>query len=465
MLISGLGIGALLGAIMQRGRFCVTGMLRDVFLQKKGRGLVALFIVISVHAVGLAALTSLGVIAPEYRAFQPPAVILGGFIFGLSIVLAGGCASGTWYRSAEGLVGSWFALIFYGLSAAAMKNGALHGFETWMKQWDTELTTLPQTFGVSAWWFAIPLALGTAWAVHHYLAQDAARPKVTLDQPWYKKALHPYIAGALIGVLGVIAWPLSAATGRNDGLGITTPTAHVVSYVTTGDPKFINWGTLLVIGLFIGAFIAAKASGEFRVRVPDATTTVRAIIGGIGMGVGAALAGGCTVGNGMVQTSLFSYQGWVALGFIALGVYVGTKVWLKPSAAKPATAGTYTTDDSIRSAEDAVIGAPSAGGYQVATGLVTLPAAQKQETKARPLGDGRYKLDTLGAVCPFPLIEAKDAISELEDGEKLVIDFDCTQATESIPQWAADSGHGIENFVQNRDAGWQITVVKGAAAV
>ena len=107
----------------------------------------------------------------------------------------------------------------------------------------------------------------------------------------------------------------------------------------------------------------------------------------------------------------------------------------------------------------------SAGGYQVATGLVTLPAAQKQETKARPLGDGRYKLDTLGAVCPFPLIEAKDAISELEDGEKLVIDFDCTQATESIPQWAADSGHGIENFVQNRDAGWQITVVKGAAAV
>ncbi|WP_165164482.1 YeeE/YedE thiosulfate transporter family protein [Corynebacterium qintianiae] len=464
MLASGLLVGVALGAIMQRGRFCVTGMMRDVFLQKKGRGLVALFIVISVHAVGLAALTSLGVIAPDYRTFQPAAVIVGGFIFGLSIVLAGGCASGTWYRSAEGLVGSWFALIFYGLSAAAMKNGVLHPFETWMRQWDTGWTTLPQTFGISAWWFAIALSLATAWAAHHYLTEDAVRPKVSLQQPWYKKALHPYTAGALIGLLGVIAWPLSAATGRNDGLGITTPTAHTVSYVTTADPKFLNWGTLLVLGLLVGAFIAAKASGEFRVRVPDATTTVRSIVGGVGMGVGAALAGGCTVGNGMVQTSLFSYQGWVALGFIAFGVYVGSKIWLKPSAvAAPTAAGTYSTEDSIHSAEDAVLTTSSAGGFQVATGLITVPAAQKKVTKARPVGPGRYKLDTLGAVCPFPLIEAKDAISELDDGEKLVIDFDCTQATESIPQWAADNGHAVEGFVQNRDAGWEITVVKNAA--
>ena len=463
MLVSGLIVGAALGVVLQRGRFCVTGMLRDVFLQKQGRGLVALFIVIAVHAVGLAALTSLGVIAPDYNTFSPVAVIVGGFIFGISIVLAGGCASGTWYRSAEGLVGSWFALLFYGLSAAAMKNGALTGFDSWMKQWDTGATTLPQTFGVSAWWFALPLAVVTAFAVRHYLVQDAARPKVTLDQPWYKKALHPYVAGVLVGVLGVIAWPLSAATGRNDGLGITTPTAHTVSYITTGDTKFINWGTLLVIGLFIGAFAAARLSGEFRVRVPDATTTVRSIVGGAGMGIGAALAGGCTVGNGMVQTALFSYQGWVALGFIALGVFAGSKIWLKPA---------QTTAEGVRSAEDSVLetnqpatphqGTDSVGGFGVATGLITLGKPKQAATKALPLGDGRYKLDTVGAVCPFPLIEAKDAMDELHDGDRLVIDFDCTQATESIPQWAADHGHGVEDFRQERSAGWQITLVKNA---
>nr|WP_096030697.1 hypothetical protein [Corynebacterium kefirresidentii] len=43
----------------------------------------------------------------------------------------------------------------------------------------------------------------------------------------------------------------------------------------------------------------------------------------------------------------------------------------------------------------------------------------------------------------------------------LVIDFDCTQATESIPQWAADEGHEIRDFHRSGDAGWQVTVVKG----
>src|SRR5699024_10752921 len=69
--------------------------------------------------------------------------------------LGGGCASGTWYRSAEGLVGSWIALAMYALSAAMMKTGALAGFNDWMKSWDTGLTTLPEAFGISAWWFAI----------------------------------------------------------------------------------------------------------------------------------------------------------------------------------------------------------------------------------------------------------------------------------------------------------------------
>ena len=76
----------------------------------------------------------------------------------------------------------------------------------------------------------------------------------------------------------------------------------------TGDDGFIDWGVLLVLGLLVGAFIAAKSTGEFRVRIPDATTTVRSVAGGLLMGIGATLAGGCTVGNGMVQTSLFSFR-------------------------------------------------------------------------------------------------------------------------------------------------------------
>src|SRR5699024_9977981 len=73
-----------------------------------------------------------------------------------------------------------------------------------------------------------------------------------------------------------------------------------------------------------------------------------------------------------------------------------------------------------------------------------------------------YTLETNGAVCPFPLIDAKQAIAQLQGGDDLVIDFDCTQATEALPQWAAEDGHDVVNFDRSGDAGWTITVRKGA---
>ncbi|QQC58682.1 YeeE/YedE family protein [Rothia kristinae] len=493
MILTGLGIGILLGIIMQRGRFCVTGMLRDIFLQRSWRGFTALLVVISVHGLGLALLTATGAITPEYPAFAPAAVVLGGLVFGLGIVLAGGCASGTWYRSGEGLVGSWVALALYATSAAVMKSGPLSGFTTWMKSGTTGLTTIPEALGLPVWVFAVGLAAVTALAVAHYRRADAARPRpVRLDgHPAWQRPLGLWTAGVLVGLLGVIAWPLSAATGRNDGLGITTPSSNLMGFLITGAPQKLDWGVLLVLGLLAGSFLAAKATGEFRVRVPDAQTTVRAAAGGVLMGVGASLAGGCTVGNGMVQTGLFTVQGWVALVFIALGVGLGSKLWLAPVRDRPVAAGagtesegTYTTAQSLDQAlpeedRDAASTAPAGAdpvgssaapastafaGVAMAPGGVGVLQRPEEKEQVRDLGEGRYALDSLGAVCPFPLLQAQRVMAELSAGDRLVIDFDCTQATDAIPQWAAKDGHAVEDFRETGSASWQITLRKTDAA-
>ena len=70
------------------------------------------------------------------------------------------------------------------------------------------------------------------------------------------------------------------------------------------------------------------------------------------------------------------------------------------------------------------------------------------------------KLEVMGMVCPFPLVEAKKEIEEMTSGEELVINFDCTQATESIPRWAAESGHTVTNYEEVGEAAWTITVKK-----
>lgn len=77
-----------------------------------------------------------------------------------------------------------------------------------------------------------------------------------------------------------------------------------------------------------------------------------------------------------------------------------------------------------------------------------------------PAGGQRYRLDTFGQVCPFPLVEAKQAMTGLQPGDQLVIDFDCTQATDSIPNWAAAQGYPVTNFEQVGEAAWTITVHK-----
>ncbi|WP_448859694.1 YeeE/YedE thiosulfate transporter family protein [Corynebacterium propinquum] len=467
MILTGLGIGALLGIVMQRGRYCVTGMLRDIFLLKSWRGFTSLLILITVHAIGLAVLTSLGLLDVSASNFAPLAVVVGGFIFGLGIVLAGGCASGTWYRSGEGLVGSWVALIFYGLSAAAMRTGPLAGFNDWLSETTVEATTVPEALGLSPWIFVAGLSLLTFFSARYFILKDRARPKVTLDRPWYQRSIGLYTAGALIGVLAIVAWPLSIAAGREGSLGITSPTASLFQWTVAGNNSVINWGTMLVLGLLVGAFVSAKVAGEFRIRIPDKKSMLTAIPGGAMMGVGASLAGGCTVGNGMVQTALFGFQGWVALLFIALGVGVAAKLWLKPE-----TAGAQGPGENTDGSSDATSAATSfqptdSKGPQrqfnfggVATGVLDKPKSAAVSDKVREVGHRRYALDTLGAVCPFPLVEAKDVMASLADGDRLVIDFDCTQATDTIPQWAADEGHGIEDFHATGDAGWQVTVVK-----
>lgn len=335
MIITGLAVGAALGFILQRGRFCITGAFRDLWVSRSWRWLTAFLLAIAVQALGVAVLTALGVIAPEFPQLSVVATVAGSFLFGVGIILAGGCATGTYYRAGEGLVGSWFALVAYALAAAASKTGLLAPLTAWVKGlWTTSLTTIPATIGLPDWAGVLILAGLTALIVHRQVVQARTRT-APVQLPAQRRGLahlllekqwNPLITGALVGLIAIVAWPVSWASGRHDGLGITTPSSNLVGLIVTGDSSRLDWGVLLVLGIVLGSYIAAKASGEFRVRVPSAQVINRSIAGGLLMGVGAAWAGGCSIGNALVQTSLLSWQGWVAFTFQILGV--GAAAWV-----------------------------------------------------------------------------------------------------------------------------------------
>jgi uncharacterized membrane protein YedE/YeeE len=339
MLLTGLGLGVVLGFAMQRGRFCVTGAFRDLWLTGSTRWLTAFLIVIAVQSVGVFALDAAGVITLDPQPFAWLATIIGAFIFGFAIVLAGGCATGTYYRAGEGLVGSWFALIFYAVFSAISKTGALSGPVAALRGVTVEASTIHGVLGISPWVLVAVLVTGVGLLARHHLRRRSPLPLVSLPARTtgirhllFEKKWGAFTTALIIAPLAILAWPLSWATGRESGLGITGPSSNIVNYLVRGDPQLIDWGVYLVIGILLGSFIAAKGSGEFRVRLPDVTTTIRSIFGGVLMGVGASLAGGCTIGNGMVDTATFGLQGWVSLVFMIIGTGAATRLFITGSA-------------------------------------------------------------------------------------------------------------------------------------
>ena len=310
--LSGGLIGLIFGFILQRTRFCLTGGFRDMYIARNNTLFYAFLIAITVESIGVLSLIKLGIIGNPYEEFSVLGAIVGSYLFGIGIVLAGGCATGTWYRAGEGLLGSWVALFFYMTSAAAMKSGFL--------------VPLNQLVAITSFFVIRELrkprrqiaSLPSKYkGVRHYL---------------FEKTYHKYFAGLLIGLVAFIAWPASQLTGRVGGLGITTPSAHLISYIITGDSKQLGWGVFLVLGIFLGSFLAAKGSREFRWRLPDLSTIGKSTLGGIFMGIGASWAGGCTIGNGLTATAIFSSKGWIALPVTILGVWTASYIiFVKPN--------------------------------------------------------------------------------------------------------------------------------------
>lgn len=153
-------------------------------------------------------------------------------------------------------------------------------------------------------------------------------------------AWSPYVVGVLIGVLSMFTFyfsdkPLGASTAyaRLAGMiGNVVAPKHTRSlhYFQKKEPK-IGWGVMLIVGVVLGAFLAAWSGGELTARWLPSMWEERfgaesyvlriatAFAGGTLMAFGARMAGGCTSGHGISGTLQLSVGSWIAAICIFLG--------------------------------------------------------------------------------------------------------------------------------------------------
>lgn len=319
MTLSGLAVGLAFGYALQRGRFCTNTGFRDALMIRDDTLLRAWALAVVVQLVGVTALAGGGWLPLTVPPLWLGANLLGGLAFGVGMVLAGGCSSGTCYRVGEGMAGSVLALIGFGVGIVVMAVGALAPLQAALRRPlstpDGDAPTLPGLLGVDPWWVVLPLVVlvGTwFWRAGRSRYRSGG---------WDWRA-----AGLALGVIGVVAWLASSAAGRPFGLSMTGPLRSWFEALF-GGTLALDWGSLLIVGLLAGSFLSALLHGELRWRVPKGGRLLQSGAGGLLMGLGAQLAGGCTIGHALTGLSVLSVGSLLSTAAILLGAW-GTAYWM-----------------------------------------------------------------------------------------------------------------------------------------
>ncbi|RPJ36846.1 MAG: YeeE/YedE family protein [Planctomycetaceae bacterium] len=359
--------GLAFGFVLQRSRFCFASAFRDLFLLGEARVMKGILAGLALATAGFAVLMARLLPEVGYGSLPLGATVLplgihtllGGVLFGVGMVLAGGCTSGSLYRAGEGYVGSMVSLlgIMLGLETSS---------HTWNWWWEAHISQVPLvwlpdllggylgglllTFGALlllylaiSWWefrtsIMLPARRGEDRMASSFGEQLRALGRTIFVQGW-----PVVVGGVALAILNVFLYTYRHPWGVVAGLGIWAD--KLASALDLGAGELLGRSSLagcafepatasalghmplLNLGVIAGAFIAASLASEFKLRFPKQPLRyVQSLGGGVLMGYGAGLALGCTVGAFFSAIPSLALNGWVFAGALAIGAYVGVKI-------------------------------------------------------------------------------------------------------------------------------------------
>jgi hypothetical protein len=138
------------------------------------------------------------------------------------------------------------------------------------------------------------------------------------------------LTGAALGTVGVLAWATGAHAGWPWGLSATGPSRSLIDILLLGGTSVPLWGTLMIASVPLGSWLSARIAGPVAWRAPAAVEVPRRLCGGLFMGVGGTLAGGCNIGHALTGLSIFAVQSVLATVAMGAGAWCAfrlTRAW------------------------------------------------------------------------------------------------------------------------------------------
>ncbi|MEM1375233.1 MAG: YeeE/YedE family protein [Pseudomonadota bacterium] len=322
--------GLCLGLAARLGRFCTLGSIEDFLYSSDDRRLrmwgvaigVAMIGVYASHGWGLIDITASAYLAVKWVLLSS---VIGGLLFGYGMAICGNCGYGALARLGGGDLRSFVIVLVMALAGYAALSGPLASLRVWV--FPVEDAAAPQ--GIP---FLASAALGLSASAIGILA-GAAVLLVSLASRSFLSSPVQIFWGAVVGMAVLSGWLGTwwvAETGFDaepfETHSFVAPVGDTLFWLMTASGNSLSFSVGSVVGVLAGAFIGSLFKGHFRWEAcEDPRELRRQITGAAIMGVGAILALGCSVGQGISAFSTLSYSA----PFVFLSIFAGAALGLR----------------------------------------------------------------------------------------------------------------------------------------
>lgn len=389
--------GLMLGYTLTRSRYGFAGGIKRIYMRGEGsltKSLLLLLAVTSIIFFAMQMHAVLGGAVPSAIAkegdkiipgtqnvyFISLATVIGGIIFGIGMMLAGGCGSGTLADFGEGQGRALIAFIFFVIGSGPGYY-ALKVFEKTSLGKIGGKVYLPDYLGH---WGALALTILLLLVLYYFTVRyenkrkkentymdpkgDYEEFELPLEESFTKErkffsygTYHKLFVerwSFTIGSLALAFGAIFVLATTNKPWGVSTPLLSLFvavfkniihlpeeifgKYIDIANKGLLNdGGTIRNIGLFFGCTSAFLLSNRFKIdfdfKFKDALYFA---LGGFMLGFGARFGQGCNVGAMYSSITSFSLSGWVFLAAMSIGGVIGLKLF----AGKVCTIGTLRKD-------------------------------------------------------------------------------------------------------------------------
>ena len=325
LLLVGVGMGAALAG----ARFGFTTGWRQLIEQRDPRGVTGQALLLALASA--AALPLLGQFSELNAALGPPSVslLVGAFVFGLTMQIADGCGSGTLYKAGLGVPLNAAILPLFALGSFL---GSVH-LDSWLALGQAAPVSLSAEFGTGA-------ALGLTFA-GLVLALVGVRLWVGPGRTWLERrwvggaialpvhaTLNLVLAGQPWGVVyGFGLWAAKVSVA----LGLFDPAANAF-WSQAGNAQrltqtvLMDVTTITSIGILAGALWISASQSAADTQPLTLQQWAIGLVAGFVMGYSSRLAFGCNVGAMLSGISTGSLHGWIWVPMAFVGTVLGVRI-------------------------------------------------------------------------------------------------------------------------------------------